>query len=290
MASIRIVRGPLAAGALVAASLAGTLLTPALSAQQQPTFRSGVDLMSADVVVVDKTGAPVPSLTAEDFSVTLGKKPRRVVAAEFVGSARPQRAAALRAAPAASSNRRAIAPRTLIFLIDTDQIPSGGGRVAMKGIGEYLDQLATDDKVGIMTMTESRVAPTVNRAPVRDAVDRLVGTSGRLRDKEMTFGEAEGIYSRDTKALQAYWSRIADQGPAMPGDRSCTPPQGFQSITTVSPVCVAQAETHARARPLRDEARPRPPDRDCRRHGDDSGSQGDRAHIWRTVFGRTVAR
>src|SRR5688572_15112876 len=114
MPTARIMSGALAAAALVAS----------LAAQQQPTFRGGVDVMSVDVVVLDKTGMPVPLLAAEDFGVTFGKKPRRVLAAEYVSSAQPKRATTLRSAPAASSNRRLLAPRTFMFLVDTTQIPS----------------------------------------------------------------------------------------------------------------------------------------------------------------------
>ena len=232
MRTARIVSGTLAAATLVAS----------VAAQQQPTFRAGVDLMSVDVVALDKAGLPVPSLAAEDFTVTFGKKPRRVVSAEYVSSARPARAAALRTAPAASSNRRMFAPRTLMFLVDTTQIPSGTGRLTMKGIGDYLDRLGPNDRVGVMTMSDTRVAPTVDRAPVRAAVEQLVGTSARLRDFEMTFGEASGIMVRDHKALLAYWSRIAEQGRPVGNGRTCSPPAGYETTISVSSDCVAQAE------------------------------------------------
>jgi VWFA-related protein len=233
---------PMRTARIVSRVLAVVAFAASLAAQQQPVFRGGVDLMSVDVVVLDKAGMPVSSLTAEDFGVTFAKKPRRVVAAEYVSSTRPARAAALQSAPSASSNRRMIAPRTLMFLVDTTQIPSGTGRLAMKGIGDYLDRLGPDDRVGVMTLSDTRVAPTVERAPVRSAVEQLVGTSARLRDREMTFGEANGIMARDRMALLAYWSRVADQGSAMANDRICAPPPGYESTVNVSQVCVSQAE------------------------------------------------
>src|SRR6188768_1949655 len=94
---------PMRTARIVSGTLAVATLVASVAAQQQPTFRGGVDLMSVDVVVLDKAGMPVPSLTAEDFVVTFAKKPRRVVAAEYASSAHPPRASALRRAPAASS-------------------------------------------------------------------------------------------------------------------------------------------------------------------------------------------
>ena len=131
---------PMRTARIVSGTLVAATLVASLAAQQQPTFRGGVDLMSVDVVVIDKAGMPVSSLTAEDFGVTFAKKPRRVIAAEYVSSAHTPRAAALRGAPAASSNRRMFTPRTLMFLVDSTQIPSGTGRLAMKGHRDYLDR------------------------------------------------------------------------------------------------------------------------------------------------------
>ncbi len=209
--------------------MAAGLLGGAVAAQQQPTFRSGVDVLGVDVVALDKARLPVPGLTADDFAVVAGRKPRRIVGVDFVSSAKPVRSAANLAVPGATANGRAIAPRTLMVLVDIDQIPTGGGRVTFKSIGEYLDQLLPADQVGVMTLTDRRTSPTTDRAIVRDALNQLVGSSSRLRDKEMTFGEAAGIATRDRTSLMAYWYRIVNFGFAMPGDRSCTPPKGFET-------------------------------------------------------------
>ena len=49
---------------------------------QQPVFRSGVDLVTVDVLVVDKDGRPIPELKAEDFTVAVDGKPRRITSVE----------------------------------------------------------------------------------------------------------------------------------------------------------------------------------------------------------------
>src|SRR5687768_4417988 len=53
---------------------------------QTPTFRSGVELVTIDVGVVDRQGQPMRGLTSGDFAVTVAGQPRRVVNAEFVDS------------------------------------------------------------------------------------------------------------------------------------------------------------------------------------------------------------
>src|SRR5687768_8235248 len=59
----------------------------ALSAQQPPqapTFRSGVELVSVDVGVVDRQGQPLRGLSSKDFTISVGGQPRRVVSVEYV--------------------------------------------------------------------------------------------------------------------------------------------------------------------------------------------------------------
>ena len=57
------------------------------SDQGTPTFRSGVDLIQVDVTVLDKAGAPVPGLTAADFTVKINGKTQPVRTAAFVEAA-----------------------------------------------------------------------------------------------------------------------------------------------------------------------------------------------------------
>jgi VWFA-related protein len=73
------VRQGLGVSAVTALGLAATLLARGQQAQQ-PTFRSGVDLIDVDVSVLDKDRRPMKGLTAADFTVFEDGKPRPIVA------------------------------------------------------------------------------------------------------------------------------------------------------------------------------------------------------------------
>jgi VWFA-related protein len=213
---------------------------------QTPVFRGGVDLVSVDVIVLDRAGAPVTGLTAADFVVEAGGVARRIVAADYITARRAARplSPAAAAAPSPSSNTRQPAPRTLIFVVDVENILSGEGRLAMQGIADYLERLGPEDRVGLVALPsgDPRIEPTTVRTVIRGAVTTLAGTSMRLRDRQMTFGEAVGIAGGDRRALAAYWYRIVDQGrqPAM--GKECGPPQGeFERPLSVPLVCIDAA-------------------------------------------------
>src|SRR5688572_1690171 len=57
---------------------------------QPPTFRSGVELVSVDVSVIDRQGQPLRGLGPGDFTVTVAGQPRRIVSAEYVDIAAAQ--------------------------------------------------------------------------------------------------------------------------------------------------------------------------------------------------------
>ena len=53
-------------------------VTVVVSAQQQPTFKTAVDLVNFGVMVVDKQGKPITGLTADDFEITENGKKQAV--------------------------------------------------------------------------------------------------------------------------------------------------------------------------------------------------------------------
>src|SRR5947207_15284719 len=75
---------------------------PPAATDQTPSFRSGVEVVTVDVGVIDRQGRPLRGLTVGDFSVTIAGKSRRVVTSEFIDRAAPAPAppASAPAAPA----------------------------------------------------------------------------------------------------------------------------------------------------------------------------------------------
>jgi VWFA-related protein len=187
---------------------------PQASQQAQPTFRAGVDLVVVDVVVIDKNGAPVTDLTAADFNVTAGKRPRRIVASEFVAAKRISTAVATYPPdlPAPTNNRptAATAGRSILFVVDVDEIRAGEGRSAMRAIADYVDGLSANDRVGLVALPYGtpRVDLTTNRQLIRDATGLIVGASRRMNETEMSPGEAAAIALGDTGALVTWIDRI----------------------------------------------------------------------------------
>ena len=92
---------------------AQTPATP-LRPGQQPTFRSAVDLVQVDVVVVDKDGNQVRGLKAADFTLLDRNKPQTIATFEEVSHETSRHEPAPVFRRRSRSTSRAIDPRSLI--------------------------------------------------------------------------------------------------------------------------------------------------------------------------------
>ena len=74
------VRSYLGRSAIVILATLGTCAIPAAQAPTQTPsrFRSGIDLVTVDVVVLDGSGNPVQGLTRQDFTVLEDGRPQQV--------------------------------------------------------------------------------------------------------------------------------------------------------------------------------------------------------------------
>jgi VWFA-related protein len=173
---------------LVAVTLVVTGCTCAatsLFGAQAPALRSSVDLILADVQVVDTDGHPVTGLTADRFEVTIDNKKHRVAIADLVTvSTQKTTAGGPPAAPAAVADPLAVPPvppapaDRRIFVIAVDSLSFGAAQSAavMKVAQSFVDRLPAADVVGLFTYpTGPMINPTTDRSAVAQAIGRLRG-------------------------------------------------------------------------------------------------------------------
>jgi VWFA-related protein len=213
----------LAAIALLLAAYPGTRMSARAQAPQQPVFKSGVELITVDVAIVDKTGAPIPSLNRDQFDVAIDGKPRRVVSAEFLEFTAHGKPGAVpveaipEAQPAFSSNEEpapASSRGRLIFLaVDQGSFQSFGARGAMEAARRFIDRLQPEDRVGLVAFPPPgpNLAATRDHAAIRAATAQIMGTATPLRiggiDKNLGLAEAIDIHAGDTMAFEKVMAR-----------------------------------------------------------------------------------
>lgn len=191
---------------------------------QPRIFRSGVDLVVVDAMVLDAEGRPITDLTADDFLVTAAGKPRKVRSAEFVPVVTASRAAASRlhedAIAESTSNRGHSESKSFLIVIDVGHIDAGGGTRAIRSIADFVSRLAPDDRVGIVALPNGkpRLDLTRNHTLVTRTLGLIVGAS-QQRDEEMSVGEAVFIARGDRKTTDD-WIHRTLCGP--PRDPVCT--------------------------------------------------------------------
>ena len=198
-----------ASPALVAAFVSALELS---YTQQRPVFRAAVDIVATDVVVLTKDGIPVRGLNAADFVITAGGRARQVKSVTFVESRPTSPTARTRLAPGVPGptvNSREAGSRTIVFVVDVENIRAGEGRAGLRAIGEHLDRLNPSDYVGFVAVPYGipRVDLTTDRALIREAASRVTGASNADRTGEMSIGEATYIARRDVKVLADYLKR-----------------------------------------------------------------------------------
>ncbi len=200
----RLLRLALVAAWLLAAPPAGGRAQQA-APSQRPEFKSGVDLVAVDVVVVDQDGRPLVDLAPADFTVAVDGKPRRVVSVEYVAHriTRPSAVPAdTSAVPTAALNTQQATGRLMAIVADLDHITAGLGRNAMSAAGRFLDRLNPEDRVALLTIPTGgpKVDFTTDRPRVREALDRVVGRATPDAG-EFRIGIAEALAMEEGDAI-----------------------------------------------------------------------------------------
>lgn len=155
---------------------AGAVSIRAEQQAQTPAFRSSVDLVPVDVSVIAGDGKPVSGLKADDFSLTVDGRQRRIASAEFLSAVRDAKPAP-RTAHVSYSTNAETGGRLIMFVVDQGSIGPGRGRAAMESAIRFISQLSPADKIALITVPSGAVQIdfTRNHALVTAALPRLVG-------------------------------------------------------------------------------------------------------------------
>ncbi len=180
-------------GALCAACVAAALTS---AAAQQTVFRSRVDVVTADVTVVNGDGRPIPGLGAEAFDVKVDGGSRRVVWAEFV----PHRVTPLHAVDAAahfSTNEEVRPGRVVMVAVDQAHIRRVEGLAALRAATAFVDALDPADKVAAAPVNHSgSIQFTTDHAGVKRYLQGLTG-SATVTPTHYNLGLTEAIAISD---------------------------------------------------------------------------------------------
>jgi len=197
-------RGSWTAAGLVAALAIGLSISPdAQQSQptpQQPTFRSGVDVIAVDVNAVDTDGNPIQGLLAEHFTVEIDGRRRRVVSAAFVPHG--QSTAGPAGMPAEAGSLDATDPsRVFMIAVDASSFSVGDSRGVVAAARDFVRQLPFDERVGVYTFPLGpRVAPTTDRVAVGQSLESIVGQKQSLRSRyNLTASEVIDINSENAQ-------------------------------------------------------------------------------------------
>jgi VWFA-related protein len=178
------------AALLAAAPLAAQGQSAADAQAQQPTFRTGVDVITIDVGAVDSRGQPVTDLHGPEFTVKIDGQPRRVVTADLVKyNYTPDNGVTRRPAPKPqdfetlyTTNITQPEGRMIMIAVDQMNIRPGAARPILDSAARFLDKLNPADRVAFVSYPEPGVVVdfTGDRQRVRLAMQRVIGTQSRF--------------------------------------------------------------------------------------------------------------
>ena len=201
--------------------LAVLLLTAAaVTDAQQPTFKSGVDLVRFDVRVVDANGRPVTDLRPDEIEIVEGGRPLPLVlfqrVTEPAGSYVDE---AIRAVSSEVSSNEAF-PRGHLFILLFDQqhITPGNEQRARRAAEEFVrTRVRPTDRVALYALpgpgpqigfTSDRVRVINELAGIRGSYQRVITTP----QITMNVYEAHRIVQGDEKLLTSAMDRLAASG------------------------------------------------------------------------------
>lgn len=134
----------------------------------RPTFRSTIDTVSVDVIVLDKQGRPVTDLTAADFEIRESKKPQRIDTFKFIDveAAPESRPTTHREITSIEDQRREAGrddTRVIVIFLDDYHVRRGNAMRVREQLATFVSRLSPNDMVAIVYPLTPVVAMTFSR-------------------------------------------------------------------------------------------------------------------------------
>jgi VWFA-related protein len=146
---------------------------------QQPTFKSSIDLVQVDVVVVDKDGNPVRGLDQAAFTVKDRGKAQTIATFEEIGHETRAEQADLPALPPAvgvdvANNQSAQSDRLVVMVVDDLHIWKGRTERAKQIARDVVTRFGAESSMAVLfTSGQHNTSVTTDRAALLSAVDTL---------------------------------------------------------------------------------------------------------------------
>jgi VWFA-related protein len=224
------------------AALAVVLAASTAGAQDQPRFRSGVDVTSVDVTVVDERGKPILGLKPEDFTVKLDGAERRVISADWVTLTAPEGPKPPPPPEGYSSNEGGTGGRLILLVVDQPNIRFGGFLGIRRAVNGFLDRLQPSDRVALVGIGPGApsVGFTADHERLRKALDRTTGQQPSIKGGfyQIAISEAMQIRRGDGMVLQRVQRREC-------GDAESAPPTEIARIEMCNRSVESEANTMA---------------------------------------------
>jgi VWFA-related protein len=175
---------------------------------EQPAFRSGVELVTVEVGVVDKNGRPVRDLRPEEFTITVAGRARRIVTAEYIQADTPV-IPTTDETSIISTNQGGGIGRMFLFVVDSNTLEPGDARHVADATKQFFARLSMVDRSALVSLPIGRRVPfTWAHDRVREALVQASTTGGMPNSWEYgSLSEARDIATRGTFALREIASR-----------------------------------------------------------------------------------
>jgi VWFA-related protein len=152
-----------------------------------PMFKTGVDLVTVDLTVVDRDGAPIAGLSATDMTVLVDGTPRRVASLMWLPPFGTPGQSALAAA------------RTMVFVVDPSTMRPGQGIQLLHAAARYIDQLPASARIAVAVVPwiDNASRFDESREVLKDRLLRATGNGGREVPLEQnTQGLVQDVFDR----------------------------------------------------------------------------------------------